>query len=140
MQAAAPVPKASHPSVCTSLRGWLADEGYRVLGRLPAAERGTSVLLIKVGWLLQDMGRLDDAEPLLREALDAKRATLGDRHPSEMRTDRSRTRADAPSRLERPLTTSLKRRTRRANGRYAPPLFFLSRQSDHNTPTIGGYK
>ena len=59
---------------------------------------------------------------------------------SEMRTDRSRTRADAPSRLERPLTTSLKRRMRRANGRYAPPLFFLSRQSDHNTPTIGGYE
>ena len=34
-----------------------------------------------MGALLQAMGRLDDAEPLFREALDAFRATLGDRHP-----------------------------------------------------------
>ena len=33
------------------------------------------------GMLLQKQGKLDEAEPLLREALEISRATLGDRHP-----------------------------------------------------------
>ena len=30
------------------------------------------------------MGKLDEAEPLCREALDARRATLGDKHPKTL--------------------------------------------------------
>jgi hypothetical protein len=32
--------------------------------------------------LLKDQGQLEEAEPLLREALDGRRETLGDRHPA----------------------------------------------------------
>ena len=54
------------------------------LGRLPAAERGTSVLINNLGQLLQDMGKLEQARPLYEEALQGRRETLGDRHPSTL--------------------------------------------------------
>ena len=38
----------------------------------------------QVGMLLQAMGDLDGAMPLLREALQVKRETLGDRHASTL--------------------------------------------------------
>ena len=34
--------------------------------------------------LLQDQGKVDEAEPLLRECLAAKKETLGDRHPDTL--------------------------------------------------------
>jgi len=68
-------------TVCARLREWLAAEGQAALARLPAAARGTSALINNLARLLQDMGELDAAEPLLREALQARRETLGDRHP-----------------------------------------------------------
>ena len=37
--------------------------------------------LSNIGAVLQDQGDLDGAAPLLREALEAMRETLGDRHP-----------------------------------------------------------
>ena len=37
--------------------------------------------LSNLGSLLQDMGRLQDAEPLLRESLDMRRTMLGPEHP-----------------------------------------------------------
>ena len=63
------------------LREALVAQARAALARLPAAERGTSVLLNLLGRLLQDMCKLDEARPLLEEVLQAFRATLGDRHP-----------------------------------------------------------
>ena len=37
-----------------------------------------------MGGLLQDMGKLKEARPLLEEALQTCRETLGDRHPSTL--------------------------------------------------------
>jgi tetratricopeptide (TPR) repeat protein len=68
-------------TVCASLREWLAAEGRAALARMPREERATSALQNKLGRLLQAQGKLDEAGVLLREALDAMRATLGDRHP-----------------------------------------------------------
>ena len=34
--------------------------------------------------LLQDQGKLDEAEPLFRECLAAEKETLGDKHPSTL--------------------------------------------------------
>ena len=33
---------------------------------------------------LKDQGKLDEAEPLYRESLAAKKETLGDKHPSTL--------------------------------------------------------
>ena len=37
-----------------------------------------------MGLLLQDMGQLEEARPLYEEALQARRETLGDRHPNTL--------------------------------------------------------
>ena len=68
-------------SVCAALRVWLAEEGRAALDRLPAGQRRTSPLMGMLGRLLQAQGDLDGAAVLLREALEARRETLGDRHP-----------------------------------------------------------
>ena len=71
--------------VCEALREWLAAEGKAALGRVvDASERGASVLLRQVASLLRAQGKLEEAAPLYREALEARRATLGDRHPSTL--------------------------------------------------------
>ena len=66
-------------SVCEALREWLAAEARAALARMPAAERGTSLLLNSVARMLKDQGKLDEAEPLYREALQAHREVQGDR-------------------------------------------------------------
>ena len=66
------------------LREALVAQAWEVLGRLPAAKRATSVLINDLSRLLQDMGQLEEARPLLEEALQASRETLGDRHPSTL--------------------------------------------------------
>ena len=40
--------------------------------------------LVAVALLLRARGKLDEAEPLLREALAARREALGDTHPSTL--------------------------------------------------------
>ena len=67
-------------AVCAALRAWLAREGRAALARLPAAERGTSVLINQLGSMLKDQGKLEAAGALYREALQARRETLGDKH------------------------------------------------------------
>ena len=67
--------------VCAALRGWLAGQGRAALGRLRAAERGTSTLIDNLARMLHGMGEMDEAEALYREALEACRVTLGARHP-----------------------------------------------------------
>ena len=66
------------------LREALVIQAQTALARLPEAERGTSMLLSKIGELMQDMGRREEARPLLQEALQARRETLGDRHPDTL--------------------------------------------------------
>ena len=64
------------------LREALVAQGRAALGRLSAAERRGSALLISMGWLLEDMGKLEEVRPLYEEALQGCRETLGDRqHP-----------------------------------------------------------
>ena len=71
---------ACNTQVIGLLREALVAQGRAALGRLPAAERGTSVLINNLAILLQDMGKLEEARPLFEEALQACRETLGDRH------------------------------------------------------------
>jgi len=66
------------------MREWLAGVGKKALARLPDAERGTSRLIVYVSILLKNQGRLDEAEPLCREALEAAREVLGSRHPNTL--------------------------------------------------------
>ena len=44
----------------------------------------TIISMNNLGSLLQNQGKLDEAEPLYREDLEASRATLGDRHPDTL--------------------------------------------------------
>ena len=66
------------------LREALVAQARAALARLPEAERGTSALINQLGVLLQRMGKLEEARPLFEEAVQARRATLGDRHPSTL--------------------------------------------------------
>jgi len=66
------------------LRGALAGQGRAALERMEPAERATSKLISNLGMLLHDRGDLDGAEALYREALEAQRETLGDRHPNTL--------------------------------------------------------
>ena len=63
------------------LREALIAQARLALGRLPAAERGTSALTNNLGRLLMDMGKLEEARPLLEEVMQTSKETLGDRHP-----------------------------------------------------------
>ena len=71
-------------TVCASLREWLAAEGRAALARMPRKERATSALQDRLATLLQAQGKLDEAGVLFRGALEASRATLGDRHPDTL--------------------------------------------------------
>ena len=44
----------------------------------------TLICISNMGDLLKVMGKLEEARPLLEEALQGKRETLGDRHPETM--------------------------------------------------------
>jgi tetratricopeptide (TPR) repeat protein len=68
-------------SVCASLREWLAEEGRALLGRCEAEGRRRDTKLVsRLGRLLQDQGKLFEAEPFRREAYAACRDSLGERH------------------------------------------------------------
>ena len=56
----------------------------RNMGMLPAAERRGSQLLFNLGFLLEDMGKPEEARQLYEERLQGRRETLGDRHPSTL--------------------------------------------------------
>ena len=66
------------------LREALVAQGRAALGRLPAAERRGSDLLFSMCDLLQQMGQLKEARPLLEEALQGSRDTRGDHHPDTL--------------------------------------------------------
>ena len=77
---------ACNTQVIGLLREALVAQAWAALGRLPAAERGTSWQINNLGVLLKNMGKLEEARPLLEEALQARRETLGDRHPATLIT------------------------------------------------------
>ena len=71
------------------MRAWVVEAARAEIAALPAAERGQEeegalMLMHQVGFLLYNQGKYDEAEPLWREALAGKRATLGDTHPSTL--------------------------------------------------------
>eukprot|EP00964_Phaeocystis_antarctica_P040705 scaffold23278_cov59-Phaeocystis_antarctica.AAC.2 len=69
---------ACNSQVIGLLREALVAQARAALGRLPAAERGTSGLTNNLGGLLKEMGKLKEARLLFEEALQACRETLGD--------------------------------------------------------------
>ena len=71
-------------TVCGALRTWLAEEGRAALERIPAGNKGRPRLLNNLGRLLKDQGDYEGAAPLYREALQIRRETLGNRHPSTL--------------------------------------------------------
>ncbi|CAK0820165.1 unnamed protein product [Prorocentrum cordatum] len=73
-------------TVCSSLRGWLAEQGRKVLQSHHEDNGEQNIIRLKhrVAKLLKAQGDLAGAEPLLREALQASREVLGDRHPDTL--------------------------------------------------------
>ena len=70
--------------VAMQMQAWLAAEARAALARLPMEERGTSVLINQLAVLLKGQGKLREARTLFEEAMQACRATLGDRHPDTL--------------------------------------------------------
>lgn len=63
------------------LRGWLEETGWRLLSALPRRTRGSSALILALARLLRAEGKAGVGEALCLEAVAARRAALGDRHP-----------------------------------------------------------
>ena len=66
--------------VIQKLQEWLAGAGLAALAPLTPTERGVSTLSFYLARMLMDQGKLDQAEPLLREAIEVRREMLGDKH------------------------------------------------------------
>jgi len=66
------------------MREWMAESGKGALLGLPEEERAVSALQNNLAMLFHDQGKLDEAEPLFREALEVRRRTLGDTHPNTL--------------------------------------------------------
>ena len=62
------------------MRKWMAESGKGALLGLPEKERAVSTLQGNLATLLNDQGKLSEAEPLMRETLKGRRRTLGDTH------------------------------------------------------------
>merc|ERR1719272_2177896 len=71
---------AVNSSVMAALRGWVIGEAQAMLEAVPEVKRGTSLLLSNVATMLQEQGRLAEAEALQRVQLTAWRKEGGDRH------------------------------------------------------------
>ena len=54
--------------------------------RLATAIRDTLISINNLGMLLEDQGKYDEAELLMRELVQAVREVLGDRHPHTLRS------------------------------------------------------
>ena len=65
------------------MRRWMVESGKGALLGLPD-ERAVSTLQNNLARLLYDQGKLSEAEPLYREALEGRRRTLGDTHPGTL--------------------------------------------------------
>ena len=63
------------------LRNALASQGKTALALMPEGERGTSSLITSLGRLLQSTGDLHGSSALHRQAMEAGRLKLGEKHP-----------------------------------------------------------
>ena len=71
--------------VISLLRDWMVRTGLSELASIKDHdERAGSALQNSLATLLQDFGRLSEAEPLFRESLEVRRRTLGGTHPSAL--------------------------------------------------------
>jgi len=66
------------------MREWMAKSGKEALLGLSEEERAVSTLQNNLAKLLHVQGKLSEAEPLYREALEARRRTLGDTRPDTL--------------------------------------------------------
>ena len=66
------------------IRRWMVESAQEALFGLPDEERAASTLQSNLALLLKDQGKWNEAEPLNREALEAKRRTHGDAHPETL--------------------------------------------------------
>ena len=66
------------------MREQLARQARAALAKVPVAERATSVMINQVAVLLEDLGMLEEAEPLKREFVKGCREKLGARHENTL--------------------------------------------------------
>jgi len=66
------------------MREWMAESGKEALLGLPEEERAVSTLQSNLALLLRVQGKLSEAAPLFREALEGRRRTLGNTHPDTL--------------------------------------------------------
>ena len=69
--------KQMNEVVVTELRKWVARAGEKALAQLAPADRGTSLLINQLVFVLVNEGRVDEAVKLGREAVEAKQERLG---------------------------------------------------------------
>ena len=63
---------------------WMVDAGSAALRAIPMEERAVSALQDALAGLLRHQGKLDEAEPLYRDAVAERRKALGDAHPDTL--------------------------------------------------------
>ena len=66
-------------ALTTAMHKWLLQHARKALLSLPKEERGTSTLLDGVVKLLQQHGDFENAEPLAREQVEARKSKFGNR-------------------------------------------------------------
>ena len=66
------------------MREWMARSGQEALQRLPEQDRALSTLQNNLAVLLQDQGRLQEAEAFFRVSLSAQRKKLGNGHQTTL--------------------------------------------------------
>jgi tetratricopeptide (TPR) repeat protein len=70
--------------VIGAMNEWMVGEARRTLAAMGAEERAASVLPNNLARLLEAQGKLSEAEPLYREALEHCRVTLDHQHPETL--------------------------------------------------------
>ena len=70
--------------VCECMRDWLVNTGRAYLEKRRKLGHSVLGLANNMAALLSEQGKLDEAEPLKREELNACRVQLGDKHPNTL--------------------------------------------------------
>jgi len=70
--------------VAKVVKVWLGEHAKLALDKLSKKERAHSTLPAQVARLLDEAGRLEEAAPLYKEALETSRTTLGGEHPETL--------------------------------------------------------
>lgn len=78
--------KAASSKLENLFRKWLARVAFAALATLSDEQWGTSTLINNLATLLQELGRVAEAESLYRDALASRREYKGDKHPKTLLT------------------------------------------------------